>query len=470
MNKSVTLKKSLFIIVIIALIVLSSLLSINLKSKIYFGIISFILIIVSSYLFWKQAVVALILWVIFAGVVRKWILPQFSDLIFFFNHIILTGIYCRYLSESIIKRHPVFSRHPINIFLLVFVVWGGFCALNPEVPSALVGILGLIIYFYYIPVIYLFPYLFKTKAEMFKWLKIFVIVSTPLLILGVIQFLLPYDHILNQYVQGDVEDIAFVGKFVRITSTFSYITGYTTYLNILILILVYLLSLGNLSKKLSRCFYILFALAIVNLFMTGSRGPFFVTVFSIIIYLVIIGVVNTSQFKLILPRLVAVLIVSGVIMLTPFGQDATSAFVSRTTSNEDIIPRLVDTFTTPFRFAKDVGLYGYGLGTTYQGAIALVGYSTRRFFGAMEFEEEPERIVLEMGVVGFIIVYFLRLLLITWFFNLSFKLKDPELRSLALIILLFQLQFLIGLNALVFNHTSHIFYWFLIGLDRKSVV
>ena len=464
-RKKNTLTKIAFGFFILFVAFQVAILSVNIRSTFQFALVSFIFIILLSYIFWRKAMGVLIIWVLISGAVRKWLVPQFSDIVYFFNFIILTGIYLRFFWNRIAKQDPLIQKHFINPFIAIFLFWGFCCALNPLIPNLIIGIVGLLLYFYYIPLAYVVPYCFETTEELIKYLRIFIYLSIPILFLGIVQFFNPVNAPINLYVPGDAKEIATTGiNIVRITSTFSYISGYGTYLNVLILILVYLLSLKNISTKFTMFLYITLSLAIVNLFMTGSRGPFFITLISIIFYILLTGVMGTHQLKVFLPRLLlGVLIIFLLLSFTSFGKHAVSSFMSRNTTNEDIIPRLVDTYTTPLKFAKYVGVYGIGIGSTYQGVLALIGRKLAFTRMTREFEEEPERIVLETGVVGFVIAYLTRLVILIAFWNLFRSLNNNTLRLFALIPFFFQIQFLLGLNVLIFNHTSHLFFWFMVG-------
>ncbi|MFM5946361.1 MAG: hypothetical protein ACKO9G_23875, partial [Dolichospermum sp.] len=71
------------------------------------------------------------------------------------------------------------------------------------------------------------------------------------------------------------------------------------------------------------------------------------------------------------------------------------------------------------------------------------------------------RVVLEIGLFGFILWYALRLYLIFSLLGIFLKLKSPFLRNLALVTFLFHAINFTG--QLVFNTTFGIYYWFFAG-------
>lgn len=417
-------------------------------------------VFLTSFIFWKKAVIFVMYWILVVGAVRKWLLPELSDFLFFSPHFILAGVYLRFLGERVIGRYLVIKKSLINVLIVFLVLWGLLSVFNPQLPSFKVGIIGIIIHFYFIPLVFIVPNIFYQKEDLMSFLKRYSLFSLPLLILGIIQFFSPRYSPINQYVVKTAH-IAISGGYARITSTFSYISGYTAYLSLLILILIFLISIRKLSIKQNIVLYILMALTIINLFMTGSRWPVGISIISIILYFLIslrLGAIFTKKF---LSKLViALCIILLLAFSTHIGREAYGGFMQRGRYTKDITLRIIDTFT-PFKFVNDTGLLaglvGYGIGSTYQG-LGRFNFD----WGNMpkDFEEEPERIVLELGFVGYLLVYSLRLLFLIYFWKLFKRLQDIDLKLLALCSLIFHFQYFHLFSNLAFNQTSGLFYWF----------
>jgi hypothetical protein len=77
-------------------------------------------------------------------------------------------------------------------------------------------------------------------------------------------------------------------------------------------------------------------------------------------------------------------------------------------------------------------------------------------------EDEPGRVMLELGFVGFAGIYFLRVYLILRALRQVFVLRTAFHRAIATSCVLFFLAHLPG--GVVFNVTSGVFYWFFAGL------
>lgn len=458
------IQKILFVLVILFVAYEMSVLSININSPIHFAFISFALIGLVCYLFWEKTLSFLFLWIVFAGVFRKWIFPNLEEVIFFFTYVILAGASSRYFIRQLMNRDKITIPNPANALIGFQLIWAIACMFNPSLPNPLVSILGLIVYFSYIPMIYMIPRITTTKEQLLKLFKIFVFISIPVMTLGIIQFFFPPDHPINYYVSNTGEqEIATAGGHARVTSTFAYLSGYATYLTVLIFVITYLLSLRKASFRFTIFLLVLLGFALLNILTTGSRGPTVFTIASIIGYSFLAGLLNREFFKKFALRIIlGVLITLLFFYALPAGKNIVEAFMSRANDSQDIGPRLVDTYTTPFRLASICSYYGFGLGITYQGSSILGNNLDKIQALTGGFEEEPERVVIEMGVVGFILVYSMRAFFIILFWRLYRKLKDPDLKFLALISVFFQFQFL-GLAAVFFNTANGVFYWFVIS-------
>jgi len=427
-----------------------------------------VVVIIFSFIFWRKATIFLMYWVLVLGAVRKWFFPGQADLVFFSSHLILTGIYLRFF----LSGYRILKGSPALILLMASLIgWGFLSLLNLRMPDIRIGILGIVIHFYFIPLMFIIPRVFRTRKELIRFLERYALFSAPLLILGIIQYFSPLDSPLNFYV-SETMSISTIGQYPRITSTFSYISGYAAYLNFLFMILLYLLSAKKIPAFFKIALPVLIVLTVINLFMSGSRGPVGISILSAMLYVVIASRLGLVFFGKVFSQIIVILGILLFVINTNFAaRESYDAFMERARTTEDAIPRIIDTFT-PFKFLPAAGLFGYGIGTTYQ--------ATQRFEIDWKdmprgFEEEPERILLELGLIGYLLVYLLRLVIIFLFWKLFKRLRHINLKLLALCSLLFQLQF-IHFNNLVFNLTSGIFYWFFVGflfllpkLDKRRV-
>lgn len=423
-------------------------------------------LLVLAFLNWRLAVLGALFLLILEGALRKWVFPGLQEAIYLAKDLVLAGAYLRFFGEKIIHHERLFLSHQLNPFLALLFFWGLAEAFNPYLPNLLVGAFGLKAYFYYIPLFYILPELFSAKQGLIQFLAFYALCSIPISVLGIIQFFSPLDSPLVTYLgwgeESGIHSVAMVGMFPRVSGTFSYISGYVTYLFVIVLILFALLNMKGELSNVKKAFSLLaLLLAIANLFMTGSRWPIYMLALLIpVVFLVTMRFPTTVSLRL-FPR-VAIGITFVAFALFLFFEEAITAFWERSSMSTDVEDRIVDTITTPFVFAGYSLAWGSGIGSTHQATKFLVMDQPQySWLPTDDFEEEPERIMLELGVVGFILFYGMKLAILVNSWRLTRQLKDDELKFLAMVVFLLHLSFLTSFT--VFNVTASFYSWFLSG-------
>jgi hypothetical protein len=196
--------------------------------------------------------------------------------------------------------------------------------------------------------------------------------------------------------------------------------------------------------------------------MTGSRGTIFAEVLFLVCYLGAKGLATpVSSLRLIKQLIVPVTIISLAVAI--WFRPAINTFWLRTTSNQDVSERISLSFLEPISFIQYKQLDGYGTGATHQAAPLLrqaLDLPTGEVI-PVPYEGEIGRILLELGPIGFIFWYGLRVGILVALISTFWKLKRPFLRHLALAAFLIQA---IQINSfLVFTPTFAVYYWFLSG-------
>lgn len=418
---------------------------------------------------WRLAVKAVFLLTVIEGALRKWALPQANEMIYFLKDFVLLGAYIRYYGMAVTNRKLIIKNHPINILIFLVAIWCFIQAINPSLGSVIVGVFGLKAYLFYIPLVWMLPSVFRSEEELYKFLRSHLLLIVPVGILGIVQFFSPYSSPINAYAPnaGDVEVATFGSadnatiSLVRITGTFSYVNNYTAYLVVCFGLLIALLSI-NQSRWWRLITVAEISLVFVNCFMTGSRTPVIASALFLLGYIVIRGVTQVSStLRFIRQVSLPAIVVIGVAYVG--FSSAINAFIARATYNKDLSGRISNTFLEPLDFIKYKQVDGYGIGATHpgSGAIrAILNLPTGEII-PVGYESEMGRVLLEIGPIGFILWYGLRIALIIALLMVFLKLKRPLLRQLALAAFLIQLSWING--QLVVHHTFAVYYWFLSG-------
>ncbi|MBE9224272.1 hypothetical protein IQ264_02140 [Phormidium sp. LEGE 05292] len=429
----------------------------------FLALIIVIAIFFVSFFNWRTAVKSVFFILVIEGALRKWLLPQASEMIYFLKDLVLLGAYIKYFLFLRNEKKIPITNNFINIIIFIVAGWCLVQALNPSLGSPLVGLLGLKAYLFYVPLIWILPTIFETEEDFYKFLRTQFLLIFLTGIIGILQFYSPVSSPINAYAGDTNVQVATFGfgasSAVRVSGTFSYINSYSGYLFVCFGLLVPMLTLRQTKLWLWLSIGEFF-LIIINSVMNGSRT---VTLASVLFLLGYIGIRGISQpsntlrwlFKFSLPVIVVAIVIG--ICFAP----AIDQFSRRTTKNQDISERISGSLSEPLKFIKYKDLDGYGAGATHPGTPTL-----RRGLGLpageiipVGFEGEMGRIVLELGPIGFILWYGMRISIAIALLLVFWKLKRPFLRQLALAASLIQLIWLNG--QLVFHHTFSVYFWFL---------
>lgn len=420
-----------------------------------------------SFLKWRAGVATALVLVVVEGALRKWVFPEWQELIYWSKDVALAGAYVRFYGARMIDHESIVPAHPINKWLVPLIVWGLAEVLNPNLPNLMVGALGLKAYFFYIPLFYMVPELLEGRVALVRFLGAYAGSSLLLSLLGIAQFFSPLDSPLVSYVAWEggtgVSRVAMVGDFPRVTATFPFISGYVAYLFAVVLLLLAILNMQEgVSGRRRAVLFTALGLAVVNLFMTGSRWPIFTLLLLIPIFLSMAGDRVSARARL-FARAVVGLVVLSVVAVSFFGE-AVGAFWERTVTNRDEAEhRVIDPLTEPFLFIPLAGLIGAGIGSTHQAARFVAGAAEPfSWLPTLEFENEPGRIMLELGAVGFLLFYIQKIALLGALWRLRRTLADEDLRLLAAAAFCMHLAFFIWPT--VFNVTAALYLWSLSGL------
>jgi hypothetical protein len=161
----------------------------------------------------------------------------------------------------------------------------------------------------------------------------------------------------------------------------------------------------------------------------------------------------------------------GVVVAQNVFPEAWESFFERASGTEDLEERLTGIVVNPVPAADVSRMFGYGIGSTHQAAGFLIpdGAAYER---PPDAEGEWERIILELGPIGFVLVILVRILIVGRLWTAFATSRDSARRWFLATALLFTVASIPG--NLVFNHTASVFYWFFAGIalipDKTAAV
>ena len=128
--------------------------------------------------------------------------------------------------------------------------------------------------------------------------------------------------------------------------------------------------------------------------------------------------------------------------------------------------RVLTAFTNAFSFFDVAGLFGFGSGSTNYGAFALVrGVEAFSWLPAgIYFEEESGRLVLELGILGWLLSETMRIALFYWSVKLCLKGLTHNVRVAGVLAMP---EMALGLylgNGVFSPPIGAVYYWFCVAL------
>ncbi len=426
---------------------------------------------------WREAVQLAMVLVIFEGALRKWVFPGAQDLIYFAKDVLLLGAYGGFLRDLPRLRLRLPALPAFYALLGLSALFGLLQVFNPQLPNLLVGVFGFKAYFFYAPLLFVLPAAFQDDAGLHRFLRRYALIAIPIGVLATAQFLSPASSFLNAYART-TQETAYIATFgsstyVRVTATFSFITGYTAYLVATVILILTLLGASRWRFRGNLLMFGALAMTVLGMLMTGSRAPVLMLALLFPLYWWL-GVIRERGGGAAFGRLLLALgLVAGVVVF--LGEDALEAFIGRASGVTDVRSRMTSPLMSPYLLLPEAGLVGFGIGATHQTAAVLAPnlppYSWLR---GLIVEVESGRIMLELGALGFLLIYFTRLYLTFYALRQVYRLRTRFHRAMATASFLFSVTALP--TGVIFDVTSDVYYWFFAGLlmlvvrlDREAV-
>jgi hypothetical protein len=417
--------------------------------------------------YWQQALFGVFVLVVFEGALRKWAFPSAQAQIYLVKDAILLAVYLGFVLDARRNQPVLRDVTSIKVVLLLAFIFSCFEVLNPNSPSILVGLMGLKAYFLYVPIAFILPYAFKSREHLFHMIWRYLVLAIPVALLGLIQVAAGPDSFLNTYVSHNEygPGLAHFGweNIVRTSGTFSYISGYTAFLTF-----VAFLAIGyNLANgwRIKNNIVPILALTLVvgAMFTTGSRAPVYTLIATspVILWLAASGRLLPTRTAVRLCLLLPI-VAFVALNLSPRAVDAFTQRANEQASDSTADRLLSPVYQTIWALSEGPAL-GMGIGTTHPSAFTIMGTGEARWLGDLFTEGEAPQVTVELGLIGLILIYLPRFLIIGLALRWALSFKAPAYRALG-IVLTTHLTVVAISGQIVFNTTAGLYYWGAIGL------
>jgi hypothetical protein len=143
---------------------------------------------------------------------------------------------------------------------------------------------------------------------------------------------------------------------------------------------------------------------------------------------------------------------------------ATQAFMERAGGTEaTTLERLFSALDQTIGVLSDAPALGMGIGTTHPSALTIMGVNWAWWLPDELFTEgEMARVTVELGFIGLIFIYFLRVLIAAFALRCAMAFKEPAYRALGIV---FTANLAMGIIVpIMLNVTAGLYYWGSLGL------
>lgn len=410
----------------------------------------------------RVGLVMYFLMVILEGAFRKWLLPDANQYIYVAKDVVL-AVLCAYAITSIgyLPIPRAMRRSNVGYLFMAFAVYCFVEGFNYQLPNTLLGIWGIRTYVLPMSLVYLVPLGMPDPRVNERMFRRYLWIGIPMAFLCFAQYRLPAGHMLNRYANNELgQKVALVINAVRVTGTFSYISGLGVYVAFQAAALLAVLFADGWRLKRNVWIWLNLLLTIAVIPMTGSRA----IALYFVLYLMALAVLGpaarqrgASQARFFIGGICVAALCVGL-----FG-DAFDRLAERTRTSGDTRSRFENVVLQPFQFLELAGLFGYGAAATHQAAPALVpGGASYYWLPRVYFEDEPGRVMLEMGGVGFLLYLALKISVCTAVFHYIRTYGYAVPLAIPVSCLLMATSCIVG--SVLFSSVGSSFYWGMLGL------
>jgi hypothetical protein len=229
---------------------------------------------------WREGFYMFLIWLLFEDLIRKF---MGNNMAIYFGKDFLVGV--AYISFLIaMRRHAVkLFRPPFLVALNLFFLIGLVQIFNPNSPSLVYGVLGIKLYYYYIPLMFLGYAIIETEEDLRRFLIVNMGLAGIIALLGIIQSIVGLTFLNPEVLAPDLEVLGNLTRrapisgvlVARPSSVFVSDGRFASYT-----VLMFIVGAGAAGYLLMRTrkgrfvVFLSIALLAVGGVMSGSRGAF----------------------------------------------------------------------------------------------------------------------------------------------------------------------------------------------------
>jgi hypothetical protein len=396
---------------------------------------------------WKLLLALYFALLVCDGALRKWVWPEAGVLVFGLKDAVL--LLCLFAALVSTKSHSekMSPRMPTYAVALAFLWFAVVLIRSLSDLDSIATLIGIRYYLIGLPVVYLIYRLLCASGDVHRPLAYVAFAAIAAGLLGAVQFYSPPDSPINRYAWSTMEDVAAFGgelgwaeRRARITSTFSYISTYASFLQFALSVLIATAITGALRRQRAIALLAL-AVVAVNILMTGSRAIALMLALTLVLFVWLFPRRIADMFgNLRRGAFAAVLL----FVLALAAIDPLVALIERTSAVREVYgeaegeSRILGSLFAPYFTMVDAGPFGLGVGAAFLGLGELQGAGRADY----RFDElTDDRVGIELGIPIYLFVLLAKIFFVLVGARVAVRASTLEVRAWATAMVAYQLMY-----------------------------
>ena len=402
---------------------------------------------------WRKGLYFFLAWLLFEDLARKYLGNNMA--IYFAKDVLVAVVYLSFFLAYRRKEVTTF-RPPFLVPLLLFVWFGVMQVFNPASTNIIYGVLGLKLFFYYMPLLLVSYSFLNSEKELRRFFFANLILATIIVSLGVVQAILGHTFLNPANPAAEIRELSTLYRVAPISGTIVYrptsvFVSDGRYGNFLLISCLVIFGFSGyllLRHKRGRSLvFLVFGLTVAAILLCASRGIVLWSIGSVLVgSLAFVWGAPWRQREVLrvlrnVQRAAIGMGLAVVILLATFPEALLSrvAFYTETLSPSSSASELqIRTWDYPLRnflgaFAYERWPYGYGIGTTSLGTqyVSRIFHAKPAVIGV---ESGFGTLVVEMGVGGLILWFVMGFAILISAWRVVKKLRGSPWFPLAFVI------------------------------------
>jgi len=168
---------------------------------------------------WRRGLYVFVAWILFEDFVRKFLGNNMA--IYFGKDVLAIILYFSFFKAQRAKRVQTF-RIPFRIPLLLFIWYGLLQVFNPASSSIFYGILGIKLYFLYVPLIFVGYALFQSEDDLQRFFSFNCILILVVAGLGLVQSIVGPTFLAPATLQEDIRELSTLYRTAPVSGAIAY--------------------------------------------------------------------------------------------------------------------------------------------------------------------------------------------------------------------------------------------------------